>query len=67
MKVIRQCGFGSFIHEMKSFLVKSIVIGYLLYNVDMEASIIPFTAGKTFYLTKDLFELVMGLMMVEMR
>ena len=48
-------------------MVKSIVIGYLLHNVDMEASIIPFTAGKTFYLTKDLFELVMGLMMVEMR
>ena len=45
---------------MKSPMVRSIVMGYLLENVDIEASTITFH-GRTFQLTTALFELVMGL------
>ena len=45
---------------MKSLMVRSIVMGYLLENVDTEASTITFHR-RTFHLTISLFELVMGL------
>ena len=53
------CGFGEFL-EMKSLIVKSTMLGYLLQNVNTEASTITFH-GRTFKLTKDLYELITGL------
>ena len=56
--VIRGCGFGAFL-DMKSPVVRSTTLGYLIHNVDTETGSITFH-GWTFKLTADLFELIMG-------